>query len=169
LDVGGEDPKLQSAADVVFEGDGWILGFREESLTESDRIDFCWEFHAVNRGPGGSDVYETGCDERRIQTDGVETHIGSVAVELEDVTIMAYESRPGDGGQIEVRIGRESVRYGGQRMPLSGADVFVFEAASRHGGLSIRHLAPWNPDGRTDLGSITFINVEEPRSFEDSP
>lgn len=168
LGVGGEDPKLQAAADVVFEGDNWIFGFREESIPGTDRINFCWEFNAVGRGPGGSDVFESGCDGRRIPTEGVEAHVGSAAVELEDVSIMVYESRPGDGGQIEVQTGRTRVRYDGQRMPLSGADVFVFEAP-KDAGLHIRHLPRWKPRGEAELGSITFSKVGKPRSAEDSP
>lgn len=168
LGIGGENPKLQAAADVVFEGDSWIFGFREESIPGSERITFCWEFNAVGRGPGGSDVFESGCDERRIPTEGVEAHVGTAAVELEDVSIMVYESRPGDGGQIEVQTGRTRVRYDGQRMPLSGADVFVFEAP-QDAGLHIRHLPRWKPDGEAELGSITFSKLRELRSAEDSP
>lgn len=142
---GSVAPALQSPADVVFEGDGWILGVHEEPLGE-DEYDFCWEFAAPGRGVDGVDVTEVGCDERTTPTEGGTGHFGGVFIELEDVNLSVYEISPGDGGQVEVRTGRDSVRYEGKRMPLSGTDVFVLEFDPDAASHSIRPIPPWAPD-----------------------
>lgn len=121
-------PTLTEAADVVFKGEGWVLGFHEEAIPDSNNIDFCWEFNATGRGPNNVDVFESGCHKREpVIEDRVEFYYGVLQFQLEDATVWVFEHRPGDGSQIEVRTGRTSIRYEGQKMPLSRADVFAFE------------------------------------------
>lgn len=136
-------PALQSPADVVFEGDGWILGLREEARGDDADFDFCWEFEAIGRGPDGVDVTDAGCDERSIPEEGGSGHFGGIVFELSDITLMVAEFRPGDGGQVEVRTGRQVDLYEPKRMPLSGADVYVLEIDPDASHQNIRHVAPW--------------------------
>lgn len=149
-----ESPALQGEADVVVEGDDWIVGFHEEHIGGSDDINLCWEFVSAGRGPAGGDVSESGCERLDLPGFGLDDlpENNSIAwcclkFELDDAWVSVVQDRPGTRGYIHVGFiqkegGPAYIRYDGWRMPLSEVDVYVFEFPKDDPPDLIRHDLP---------------------------
>ena len=150
-----ESPALQGEADVVVEGDDWIVGFHEEHIGGSDDINLCWEFVAMGRGPEGDDVSESGCERLEIPGFGVDHEDFNTLAwcclrfELDDAWVWVVQDRPGTRGYIHVGFiqkggGPAYTRYDGWRMPLSEVDAYVFEFSKDDPFDLIRHDLPYS-------------------------
>ncbi len=156
FDGSSKSLELAESADVVFEAEGWIVGLREEAIPGSNNINFCWEFVSEEVAQSSEDL--TGCRQRPAEQDGVSISWTGPQLKLPESTVFVLELRPGSGGQVKTRSGRGIETHQGQRMPLSGADVFVVESPEDHPFDILTFVPAFN--GIESIGSVRVTSVQ---------